>query len=215
MSMPIGRTLDNPGDPLVWDRPADQVRNGINRQVQRIRDQRGITPEASQALMAAAYLKGKAQLDGMNTNNPAQIAAQVAAAKRKAFGIDDLLTGASQADKSTMAMSFRDAQQRAAQTTTSSEAQTLLDLANQSGDELLARAVGNHALSSMDMGDTAQAYLDAHPAQAQAVQALGDLQQPLSMAALFEFVCPLPPELSNLTEYAIADLAAKASKYTG
>jgi len=67
MSMPIGRTLDNPGEPLIWDRPADQVRNGINRQVQRIRDQRGITPEASQALMAAAYLKGKATLDGMST----------------------------------------------------------------------------------------------------------------------------------------------------
>jgi len=217
MSMPIGRTLDNPGtaDPLVWDRPADQVRNGINRQVQRIRDQRGITPEASQALMAAAYLKGKATLDGMNTANPAQRAADLAVAKRTAFGVDDLLTGTSETDKAAVMLSFRDAQQRAAQLSTAAEARALLDTAMQTGDELLTRAVGNHAMTSLDMGDTAQAYLDAHPAQAQAVQALADLQQPLSMAALFEFVCPLPPELSNLTEYAIADLAANASKYTG
>jgi len=217
MSTPIGRTLDNPGtaDPLVWDRPADQVRNGINRQVQRIRDQRGITPEASQALMAAAYLKGKATLDGMNTANPAQRAADLAVAKRAAFGIDDLLTGTSETDKAAVMLSFRDAQQRAAQLSTAAEARALLDTAMQTGDELLTRAVGNHAMTSLDMGDTAQAYLDAHPAQAQAVQALADLQQPLSMAALFEFVCPLPPELSNLTEYAIADLAANASKYTG
>jgi len=206
-------TLDNPT--AVWDRPADTVRDGLNRQIERIRGHSELSTDALLSLVSAAYLKGKAQLDGMNTNNPAQVAAQVAAVKRAAFGIDDLLTGASQADKATMAMSFRDAQQRAAQTTTSSEAQTLLDVANQSGDELLARAVGNHAIASLDMGDTAQAYLDQHPAQAQAVQALADLQQPLSMAALFEFVCPLPPELSNLTEYAIADLAANASKYTG
>jgi len=215
MSMPIGRTLDNPGEPLIWDRPADQVRNGINRQVQRIRDQRGITPEASQALMAAAYLKGKATLDGMNTANPAKRAADLAVAKRAAFGIDDLLTGTSETDKAAVMLSFRDAQQRAAQLSTAAEARALLDTAMQTGDELLTRAVGNHAMTSLDMGDTAQAYLDSHPAQAQAVQALADLQQPLSMAALFEFVCPLPPELSSLTEYAIADLAANASKYTG
>lgn len=217
MSMPIGRTLDNPGtaDPIVWDRPADQVRNGINRQVQRIRDQRGLTPEASQALMAAAYLKGKAQLDGMNTANPAQRAPLLAAAKRAAFGVDDLLKGTSETDKAAVMLSFRDAQQRAAQLSTAGEARALLDTAMQTGDELLTRAVGNHALSSMDMGDTAQTYLDSHPAQAQAVQALADLQQPLSMAVLWEFVTPKPPELSGLTDYAIADLAAKASKYTG
>ncbi len=68
-----------------------------------------------------------------------------------------------------MAMSFRDAQQRAAQTITSSEAQTLLDLAIQSGDELLARAVGNHALASMDMRAVAEAYLTNHPVQAAAL----------------------------------------------
>jgi len=121
-------TLDNPT--AVWDRPADTVRDGLNQQIERIRGHSELSTDAMLSLVADAYLKGKAQLDGMNTNNPAQIAAQVAAVKRKAFGIDDLLTGSSQADKATMAMSFRDAQQRAAQTTTSSEAQTLLDVAN-------------------------------------------------------------------------------------
>jgi len=212
MTQPLP-TLDNPT--AVWDRPADTVRDRLNQQIERIRGHSELSTEASQALMAAAYRKGKATLDGMNTANPAQRAADLAAAKRAAYGVDDLLRGTSETDKAAVMLSFRDAQQRAAQLTTAGEARDLLDTAMQTGDELLVRAIGNCALSSLDMGDVAEAYLDAHPAQAQAVQALADLQQPLSMAALFEFVCPLPPELSNLTEYSIADLAANASKYTG
>jgi len=204
-------TLDNPT--AVWDRPADTVRDGLNRQIERIRGHSELSTDALLSLVSAAYLKGKAQLDGMNTNNPAQVAAQVAAVKRAAFGIDDLLTGASQADKATMAMSFRDAQQRAAQTTTSSEAQTLLDVANQSGDELLARAVGNHALSSMDMGDVAEAYLTNHPTQAEALDELQQLQKPANAATMFEFVAPKPPEISGMPDGQIAAYAAQASKY--
>lgn len=210
MTQPLP-TLDNPT--AVWDRPADTVRDGLNQQIERIRGHSELSTDALLSLVADAYLKGKAQLDGMNTNNPAQIAAQVAAVKRQAFGIDDLLAGSSQADRATMAMSFRDAQQRAAQTTTSSEAQTLLDVANQSGDELLARAVGNHALSSMDMGDVAEAYLDAHPAQAQALDELQQLQKPASAATMFEFVAPKPPELSGMSDGQIVAYAAQASKY--
>ncbi len=206
-------TLDNPT--AVWTRPADTVRDGLNQQMERIRGHSELSTDAMLSLVAAAYVKGKAQLDGMDTNNPAQVAAQVAAVKRKAFGIDDLLTGASQADRATMAMSFRDAQQRAAQTTSSSEAQTLLDVANQSGDELLARAVGNHALSSMDMGDVTEAYLAAHPTQAEALDELQQLQQPASAATMFEFVAPKPPELSSMSDGQIVAYAAQASKYTG
>jgi len=197
----------------VWTRPADTVRDGLNQQIERIRGHSELSTDAMLSLVAATYLKGKAQLDGMDTNNPAQVAAQVAAVKRAAFGIDDLLTGSSQADRATMAMSFRDAQQRAAQTTTSSEAQTLLDVANQSGDELLARAVGNHALSSMDMGDVTEAYLAAHPAQAAALDELQQLQQPASAATMFEFVAPKPPELSSMSDGQIVAYAAQASKY--
>jgi len=210
MTQPLP-TLDNPT--AVWTRPADTVRDGLNQQMERIRGHSELSTDAMLSLVAAAYVKGKAQLDGMDTNNPAQVAAQVAAVKRAAFGIDDLLTGASQADRATMAMSFRDAQQRAAQTTTSSEAQTLLDVANQSGDELLARAVGNHALSSMDMGDVAEAYLAAHPAQAAALDELQQLQQPASAATMFEFVAPKPPELSSMSDGQIVAYAAQASKY--
>ena len=32
----------------------------------------------------------------------------------------------------------------------------------QTGDELLTRAVDNHAMTSLDMGDTAQTDLDSH-----------------------------------------------------
>ncbi len=101
MSMPIGCTLDNPGtaDPIVWDRPADKVRDDIERGIQRIRDQRGLSPDASRSVIATAYVKGKVLLDSMNTASPAQRAADLAAAKRAAFGVDDLLRGTSETDK--------------------------------------------------------------------------------------------------------------------
>jgi len=164
MSMPIGRTLDNPGtaDPIVWDRPADKVRDDIERGIQRIRDQRGLSPDASRSVIATAYVKGKALLDSMNTASPAQRAADLAAAKRAAFGADDLLRGTSETDKAAVMLSFRAAQQRAAQLSTAAEARALLDTAMQTGDELLTRAVGNHAMTSLDMGDTAQTDLDSH-----------------------------------------------------
>jgi len=210
MTQPLP-TLDNPT--AVWTRPADTVRDGLNQQIERIRGHSELSTDAMLSLVAAAYVKGKAQLDGMDTNNPAQVAAQVAAVKRAAFGIDDLLTGASQADKATMAMSFRDAQQRAAQLTTAGEARDLLDTAMATGDELLVRAIGNRALTSLDMGDVTESYLTNHPAQAQALDELQQLQKPASAATMFEFVAPKPPELSGMSDGQIAAYAAQASKY--
>ncbi len=86
-------------------------------------------------------------------------------------------------------------------------------MANQSGDELLARAVGNHALSSMDMGDVAESYLTNHPTQAEALDELQQLQKPASAATMFEFVAPKPPELSSMSDGQIVAYAAQASKY--
>jgi len=147
-------------------------------------------------------------MDAMNTANPAKKAADLATAKRNLFGIDDLTTGASPADRASMAMSFRDAQQRAAQLTTSTEAQALLDLADQSGDELLARAVGNQALSGLGMDDVATTYLAARPRQAQAAENLRALTRMGSIADILEFVLPRPPELSQVSDNQLTALAA-------
>ncbi len=191
-----------------WNRPADQVRARLERDVQTIRDRIELSPAASQARIAAVYQKAKTAMDAMNTANPAKRAADLGAAKRSLFGIDDLTTGASPADRASMALSFRDAQQRAAQLTTTADAQALLDLADQSGDELLARAVGNAALSGLGMDDVGQAYLAARPQQAKAYDALRALTRMGSIAEILEFVLPKPPELAQLSDSQLTTLAA-------
>jgi hypothetical protein len=151
-------------------------------------------------------------MDALNSANPGKQAADLAAAKRRLFGIDDLTAGASPADRATMAMSFRDAQQRAQQLTTSSEAQELLDLADQSGDELLARAVGNAAMSGLGFSAVADKYLANRPKQQAAVDALQGMQRMRPMADLWEFVLPKPTELSSLHDSQIAAAAAAAGQ---
>jgi len=200
--------MTNPTSQTAWNRPADLVRSGLERDVQRIRDRIELNPAAAQARIASVYLKAKTAMDGLNSANPARRAADLATAKRKLFGIDDLTTGATPADRASMAMSFRDAQQRAAQLTTTAEAQALLDLADQSGDELLARAVGNAALSGLGMDDVGQAYLAARPQQAKAYDALRGLTRMGSIAEILEFVLPMPPELTQVSDSQLTALAA-------
>lgn len=200
--------MTNPTSQTAWNRPADLVRSGLERDVQRIRDRIELNPAAAQARIAAVYLKAKSAMDAMNAANPAKRAADLATAKRNLFGIDDMTAGASPADRASMAMSFRDAQQRAAQLTTPGEAQALLDLADQSGDELLARAVGNQAMTGMGMADVAQNYLAARPRQAQAYDALRALTKMGSIAEILEFALPKPPELTQVSDNQLAAMAA-------
>lgn len=199
--------MTNPATP-TWNRPADQVRARLERDVQNIRDQIELSPAASTARIAKVYVKAKASMDAMNTANPAKKAADLAAAKRNLFGIDDMTAGASPADRAAVSLSFRDAQQRAAQLTTAPEAQALLDLADQSGDELLARAVGNAALSRLGMDDVGQAYLAARPQQAKAYDALRGLTRMGSIVEILEFVLPKPPELTQVSDSQLTAIAA-------
>ncbi len=199
--------MTNPAT-TTWNRPADQVRARLERDVQNIRDQIELSPAASTARIAKVYVKAKASMDAMNTANPAKKAADLAAAKRNLFGIDDMTAGASPADRAAVSLSFRDAQQRAAQLTTTAEAQALLDLADQSGDELLARAVGNAALSGLGMDDVGQAYLAARPQQAKAYDTLRGLTRMGSIVEILEFVLPMPPELTQVSDSQLTALAA-------
>ena len=195
-----------------WNRPADQIRTNLDNAVQQIRNKNALSIEARRTLIAAAYTKARAQMDALNSANPGKQAADLAAAKRRLFGIDDLTSGASPADRATMSMSFRDAQQRAQQLTSPAEAQALLDLADQSGDELLARAVGNQAMTGLGFDTVADNYLAARPKQQAAVDALQGMQRTGTMAEILEFVLPKPIELSSLHDSQIAAAAASAGE---
>ena len=195
-----------------WNRPADLIRTNLDNTVQQIRNKNALSIEARRTLIAAAYTKARAQMDALNSANPGKQAADLAAAKRRLFGIDDMLSGASPADRATMSMSFRDAQQRAQQLTSPAEAQALLDLADQSGDELLARAVGNQAMTGLGFDTVADNYLAARPKQQVAVDALQGMQRTGTMAEILEFVLPKPIELSSLHDSQIAAAAASAGQ---
>ena len=189
-----------------WDRPADRMREGYEAELNRLRAQKDIRPEILRARIAKVYLNTKAALDAAAASNARATAVTTAAAKRAAYGVDDLKAGVSHAAQATIDVSFRDAHQRAATITRPTEAQDLLDTAEATGDELLARAVGNRGIA-LGLTPVAEAYLASRPGQAAAMEKLRALARPASAAKMFEFITPKPAELTALTDAQIAALA--------
>jgi hypothetical protein len=184
----------------VWDRPADEIRGDAERYYTSVRDNPDLTSDAKQRLIATKYVAIKQRLDALNSSEPSRKAADVETAKRAAFGIDDLLARTTPAEAAAISLSFRDAQARAAQLINAREAQNLLDTARQSGDELLVRAIGNHALNTLGMSDVADSYLACvHPDRAETVQRVAQLNQMPDFAGLMEFVCPTPAEVASMS----------------
>lgn len=214
----FGRTLDSAmvlGSP-TWDRPADRLRSAAEARYDTIRNSAGLTPEATQSLLAQVYLRLVADMQALESRSNVAAVQDAAAIKRRLFGIDDLVGRANPADAATMAVSFRDAQDRAQQIQNEAQAQELLDRANETGDELLARAVGNYCLSDGGFGPTyagvGDAYLADRPDKAAAYAELQDARQPLDVATMWEFVVPQPLELNGLNSSQITLLASNAEQ---
>lgn len=212
------QTLDNPlGEGPSWDRPADKIRADLGTQVDRIRNRKDLNAAAAKSLIAQKYVAAQGQMAALSSDAPQAKAAQIASAKRAAFGIDDLTKDGTPAEAAALAMNFRDAQQRAAQLATPEQASALYDTANQSGDELLTRAVGNRAVSDPLLGadDVADTYLASHPDQAVAVAALNDLLTvTMDAAQMFEYILPKPSELGSMNDSQIAAAANTANTFT-
>lgn len=101
-------------------------------------------------------------------------------------------------DPASLAISRRDAGDRVAGAKDRSELQSILDRANRSGDEVLARAVAEKAYDNQDV-DTLNRFLDTRPHLNDAAQRLWDsidnsgLTQ--SMQWAFELAALQPPRL--------------------
>ncbi|MGI8761312.1 MAG: hypothetical protein ACR2LF_08485 [Jatrophihabitantaceae bacterium] len=197
-----------------WDRPADQIRDRAEAAYTAIRNNGALSDTARQAMIAAVYLRAQADMAKLQETAGQASGAGLAALKRAVFGNEDLTAGASPAEQATIAVSFRDAQARAAQTSSEAEAAALLEQAEQSGDELLARAVGSAALTGglFAYQDVADRYLAARPDKAAAWNELQAASRPQPISTLWEFVVPEPPELAGLGSR-IAALAAQAGTY--
>lgn len=90
-----------------------------------------------------------------------------------AFGNRDLLAGAGPGDAASIAISARDAGDRVDQLATPQDALALLERANGTGDEVLARAIGQRAHSMGEPWDPVlAAYIADRPKQGRAVNQL-------------------------------------------
>lgn len=204
----ILRSDNRPAAAATWDRPADRARASAEASYSAIRANTDLTPTAMQRGLAKAYLNSKATIDALAGNAGVETAANLAAAKRAVFGIDDMTRRMTPAEQTAAQQSFRDAQQRAAALTTETEALGLLDTANNVGDELLARAVGNQALTSFaGWPNVTERYFADRPDKAAAWQRMTELGRPAGAATMFEFAVPRPGELAGMTDGQLATLA--------
>ena len=185
---------------------AEALRGSTEAAIQRIRQNTDLRPEAAQRAMAKVYSEANTQMKAMEMSAAGNKATAVAKAKRDLFGIDDITRTMTPSEQVQAQMSFRDAQQRVGSISDASEAQRMLDSASQTGDEILARAIGNHALNS-GMSTVAESYLGDRPNKVSAHQALSSLNPSLNAQTLFAFILNKPSELSRLGDSKIAEMA--------
>jgi hypothetical protein len=209
-----------------WSVPADKIRAAAEAAYAKARSNGDLMPAAIQRQIAQTYIAAKTQMDELAAKDGQQTAANLAAAQRAAYGIEDVTSKMSPAEVTQAMASFRDAQDRVAAILEANDApagsaklRALLARAEASGDELLARAVGNAALQ--ELGDPAlvDAYLSRRPAKAAAFEkvkaasaAAGVAASPLTIVhpstqSLFNFILSKPSELVGLGDYQINALA--------
>lgn len=200
---------------VVWNRPADRLREQYQAEIDGIRNRTALSLDAVRALMASTYVDYLGRMADLQRQAGVASAADIAAIKRRLFGIDAYLGNVTGADRASAELSFRDAQDRARKIGGEAEAVRALEEAEVIGDELLAQAVFNAAAAGGIFGneDVITRFLQARPAKAAAWNELQAQSTPRGGAALFEFVLDAPSELGGLTETQIRTLAASAGDY--
>jgi phage tail sheath gpL-like len=164
--------------------------------------------------IARAYVGAKQQLDALQGQTTAQAATDLDKLISAAFGIDDLV-GGDPVNRAAVSMSYRDALDRAAATETPQGLRALFEQANETGDDLLARAVARTAWAqgiygAGDVGGEILAlYKAKRPRAAEALDTLAQTSQIKQSALdLLAFALPLPDELRQYRhDYVIEQLA--------
>ncbi len=193
---------------------ADTLREQHETAAGRIRARPELSDHGRATLLAQNYLACKSKMADLEQTARADDNAQRARTERSVFGTTGL-----PGDPATTAVSFRDAQDRAAVITSSTAAAALLARAERAGDEPLARAVAAHAhdqagtgIGGLDPGwsDIVNSYAASRPSAARDINALRDLSSPAGMRDLFAYVLPAPSELSRTPASQLDALAAAA-----
>lgn len=134
---------------------ANALRGEYQRLIEGIRNDRTLSPHGKQKELASLYLDYKPRMERLEAEETAQHQTRSKALRRDLFGLPGY------ADPNT-AISYRDAQDRAASIEDEQTALTLLNRAELSGDTSLAKAVAAKAFES-GWNQVINEYADANP----------------------------------------------------
>lgn len=155
---------------------------------------------------AKLYINVIGALAGKLTAAANTAGAQDAADAASVFGIKGL-----PGDVASLAISRRDAGDRASNITDPIQRQRLLKQAARTGDDCLSRAIVQSAFDFNDP-DTINAFMSAYPDLAPAVQRLWDAAHrkttAVDLAMSWQLAALKPPAISSLADYEIASAAA-------
>jgi hypothetical protein len=183
---------------------AMRIRQIFDRTCANIRADTDLSDSGKQRAMAAAYLKCAVSLAEIRAAESDATAARRSALELQVFGIGP---GGPMA-----AADYRDAQDRAEQSTQPKEALRLLDRTTRTGDETLAKAIASHAVEmgwSMVLDQYASTRQSVHDALAELRRIDSETADSAARLARGAIYAPTkPPELKRLTNSMIGTLAA-------
>lgn len=192
---------------------ADKIREDADAGYQRVRSMRELNDAAIRQRLAVVYMAARSTMATLEESASGNYAQQWQQAMTAAFGVADLAS--SPGDQAMVSMSYRESLDRTEQLDDFSEGSRLLQRANDTGDELLARAVARQAwmmggqLGGAGWGDVLATFLATRPKASAAIATLASLQGgSANIRDMFAFILPIPPELGAMPEYQIAALAA-------
>lgn len=193
---------------------AAAIRDMAENAYTRVRGDGRFSVDAIRAAVAAAYLKARDEMTALQQRVTNDAEARTRTATAAIWSIDDI-AGNDPATRAAVSMSYRDAQERAAEIPFDrpQDAVELLKRAEDSGDEVLARAVAQRAWACGALGewaDVLNAYTSTRP---KAAAALTQLSERTKMTAqdLFAFALAKPAELQAFDDWQLPGIAEQAS----
>ncbi len=188
------------------------IQQAHSSRAEQIRGRTELTFEAKVGLLARSQADAKAAMADLQQQAADDAAVQRRTMSQKAFGVAGVA-----GDPATLQVSMRDAQDRAATLTAGRDAVALLARAEDTGDEVMARAVARHSFAQAtapgvsglddDWSTVVNSFADTRPTAADAIRSLVDLN---SGVPGWTYVVPSPPELHGIPSGQLDSLAAKA-----
>jgi hypothetical protein len=189
--------------------PAD-INTQLNLSVEQIRNAKGYSAEGKRVLIARAYQRRMQEMAELRSAANTALSKERDTLVRDLFGLDRFVnltdpTGS----RASLAVSYRDAQDRVARLEREDEALELLARADRSGDEILARAVVERSVEQQWLG-VLNTYADARPGTEPKLQRLIDmdsLNMRDSLAREMSYSVAAPAEVAGLVDSELNRLA--------